>query len=526
MSFLNTAVSFPSSTSAMAEEGKIAPSDPQLKMPNADDFGSDKPLVRAISEGTMRIDLASTTASCFAHSSADFSQQDPSFTLRKALIYKIHKLLNEQAMPDRYACAFALASMDCLGQLRDDSMKFLNEFLKMRSRQCSTKIDDVAQKRDAIANTKHLGYVVVFLIHVLAHDKNFPLDNCQDYEAYVEFLSPLIIMLQALVHLGDKQNDVSQITSYMLGIFSAIQKADDVVDAICTHKLHVLSKIGSLAIKHLTMHCKISLDASHLVLLPSLYFKVCHDANDQGRSTATDKLLEGGFVRQILSIFESYINQALLLAASEGSMTVSADLAAGGMQKHQVQEGEDPKLIERLSNKQLLLENIDYAIDLFLIYVLTLSPGFLSETQAPTAWAHGKDSHNSNMQVILTLQLYALVLIAMYNVWDLIGRYIPLLKPLVLSSRKGLIAAILSGFLLIPAFYFTVKYGDQGWMIMLTSFLGLSNGYFTVCVLTTAPKGYKRENKILLLLTLAIGDWSSLGEKEEENNIVVVVEEE
>ncbi|XP_042393819.1 sister chromatid cohesion protein PDS5 homolog A-A-like isoform X1 [Zingiber officinale] len=237
------------------------------------------------------------------------SARDPSFTLRKALIYKIHKLLNEQAIPDRYACAFALASMDCVGQLRDDSMKFLNEFLKMRSRQFSIKIDDVAQKRDAIANTKHPGYVVVFLIHVLAHDKNFPPDNCQDYEAYAEFLSPLIIMLQALVHLGDKQNDASQITSYMLGIFSAIQKADDAVDAICTHKLHVLSKIGSLAIKHLTMHCKISLDASHLVLLPSLYFKVCQDANDQGRSTATDKLLEGGFVRQILSIFESYINQ-------------------------------------------------------------------------------------------------------------------------------------------------------------------------------------------------------------------------
>lgn len=79
----------------------------------------------------------------------------------------------------------------------------------------------------------------------------------------------------------------------------------------------------------------------------------------------------------------------------------------------------------------------------------------------------------------------------MYNAWDLIGRYIPLLKPLVLSSRKGLMAAILSRFLLIPAFYYTAKYGDQGWMIMLTSFLGLSNGYLTVCVLTAAPKGYK-----------------------------------
>lgn len=86
---------------------------------------------------------------------------------------------------------------------------------------------------------------------------------------------------------------------------------------------------------------------------------------------------------------------------------------------------------------------------------------------------------------------YAVVLIAMYNVGDLIGRYIPLLKFFKLESRKYITAATLSRFLLVPAFYFTAKYGDQGWMIMLTSFLGLSNGYLTVCVLTAAPKGYK-----------------------------------
>lgn len=50
---------------------------------------------------------------------------------------------------------------------------------------------------------------------------------------------------------------------------------------------------------------------------------------------------------------------------------------------------------------------------------------------------------------------------------------------------------ILCRFLLVPAFYFTAKYGDQGWMIFLTSFLGLTNGYLTVCVMTVAPKGYK-----------------------------------
>lgn len=79
----------------------------------------------------------------------------------------------------------------------------------------------------------------------------------------------------------------------------------------------------------------------------------------------------------------------------------------------------------------------------------------------------------------------------MYNVLDLISRYIPLVKCLKIESRKGLMITILSRFLFVPAYYFTGKYGDQGWMILLTSVLGLTNGYLTVCVMTVAPKGYK-----------------------------------
>ncbi|GMI88453.1 EQUILIBRATIVE NUCLEOSIDE TRANSPORTER 3, FUDR RESISTANT 1 [Hibiscus trionum] len=177
-------------------------------------------------------------------------------------------------------------------------------------------------------------------------------------------------------------------------------------------------------------------------------------------------------------------------AASEGSKTVASDLAAGGIQALPGNDELDAKKHERLSNKELLIQNIDYALDMFLIYALTLSifPGFLSEDT-------GKHSLGS---------WYALVLIAMYNVWDLVGRYIPLIKPLKLESRKALTIATLSRALLIPAFYFTAKYGDQGWMILLTSFLGLSNGYLTVCVLTSAPKGYKgpEQNALGNLLVL------------------------
>ncbi|OWM77918.1 hypothetical protein CDL15_Pgr018487 [Punica granatum] len=55
----------------------------------------------------------------------------------------------------------------------------------------------------------------------------------------------------------------------------------------------------------------------------------------------------------------------------------------------------------------------------------------------------------------------------MYNVWDPISRYIPQVDCLKLKSQNGLMIAILGRFLLIPAFYFTAKYGDQGWMILL-----------------------------------------------------------
>ncbi|KAK6268882.1 hypothetical protein QUC31_013042 [Theobroma cacao] len=180
-------------------------------------------------------------------------------------------------------------------------------------------------------------------------------------------------------------------------------------------------------------------------------------------------------------------------AASEGSKTVKADLAAAGIQTKEDQGDEDTaKQNDRLSNKQLFFQNIDYALDLFLIYVLTLSifPGFLYE--------------NTGEHKLGTW--YPLVLIASYNLWDLISRYLPLVKFLMIESRKGLTIAILSRFLLIPAFYFTANYGDQGWMILLVSFLGLTNGHLTVCVLTAAPKGYKgpEQNALGNLLVLCL----------------------
>ncbi|ERM98409.1 hypothetical protein AMTRI_Chr02g260890 [Amborella trichopoda] len=206
-------------------------------------------------------------------------------------------------------------------------------------------------------------------------------------------------------------------------------------------------------------------------------------------------LLLYAFVFPKLPIVKYYRSKA----ASEGSKTVSADLAAGGIEIPQsLGVAGDLKNPERLSNKDLLFQNKDYAIDMALIYIVTLSifPGFLAEDTG---------SHSLG-------SWYALVLIAMYNGFDLIGRYIPLINKLKVTSRPTLMVATLCRFLLIPAFYFTSKYGEQGWMIMLTALLGLTNGYLTVSVLTVAPKGYKgpEQNALgnILVLSLLVGIFS------------------
>ncbi|WZZ03153.1 hypothetical protein YC2023_089074 [Brassica napus] len=83
---------------------------------------------------------------------------------------------------------------------------------------------------------------------------------------------------------------------------------------------------------------------------------------------------------------------------------------------------------------------------------------------------------------------YPLVLVTCFNLSDALSRYITMVKPLKMQSGKVIVASVLARMLFLPAFYITARYADQGWMITLTSFLGISNGYLTVCVLTQTPK--------------------------------------
>lgn len=60
-----------------------------------------------------------------------------------------------------------------------------------------------------------------------------------------------------------------------------------------------------------------------------------------------------------------------------------------------------------------------------------------------------------------------------------------------IKTRKFITIATFARVVLIPCFYFAGKSAAQGYMILLVSFLGITNGHLTVCVLRAAPEGYK-----------------------------------
>ncbi|KAG8054616.1 hypothetical protein GUJ93_ZPchr0001g29862 [Zizania palustris] len=213
--------------------------------------------------------------------------RDSSYTVRKSFICKLHGLLRKRGIPVKYACAFALASTDCSGDIRTESTRYLTEVLKEQRRFF------VHQNRTSDESiVDHPAYAVVFLIHTLAYDKEFPTEFCEE-KISAEFWSPLVVMLRALVEIDDlnrsEHGHHTRSVPILLGIFRAIQKAEDLAECGITHKLHILSRTGLLIVKELDKLCKMS-DSPRHILLPSSYFRV------SGSARKTDECCQGDFI--------------------------------------------------------------------------------------------------------------------------------------------------------------------------------------------------------------------------------------
>ncbi|CAO2834529.1 unnamed protein product [Amaranthus hypochondriacus] len=200
--------------------------------------------------------------------------KDSSSLARKSFLDKTLKLLKEHAVSSKFACAFALAASDSSKDMQDVSLKYLLEFIKDTRKAVQTC--SASANEESMTNSP--AYIMVFLLHVLAHAAGSLCVDSDNEESFAQFCRPLLVLLHVLVDSQFVDGDLDLANKNFLhlrSIFRAIRRAEDAEDPEKTPKLHMLAEIG-LSVLNALKHDNINLsNAPGLVLLPSSLYKTC-----------------------------------------------------------------------------------------------------------------------------------------------------------------------------------------------------------------------------------------------------------
>ncbi|XP_024010664.1 sister chromatid cohesion protein PDS5 homolog A isoform X1 [Eutrema salsugineum] len=225
---------------------------------------------------------------------------DSNAFITRTFLTKLHKLLTENMIPSRYACAFSFSLSGPCRDLQDDSLRYINGFIRNATREARAHRD--LDQGESL--TESPAYMIVFLIHVLAHDPEFPSEDCRDEHVYARFCGPLLSVLQVL--LGNKET-----APFLFCIFRAIKRAEDAVYACITPRLHILADIGYAAVNTLKCIAVTSPEAPRSILLPSSLYKLSvtsmSDSQNKKKSN-TQNALEQSFTERVVHIFQSQIS--------------------------------------------------------------------------------------------------------------------------------------------------------------------------------------------------------------------------
>ncbi|CAN1175492.1 Sister chromatid cohesion protein PDS5 homolog B [Linum perenne] len=238
--------------------------------------------------------------------------KDPSPVVRRSFLHKTYKLLTIHAIPMRYACAFALAACSPCEDLHDASSRYMRDFIKYYVKKSQFKQMSAGQREPI---TDDPAYMIVFLIHILAHDESFPHEDCQDEQVYARFCSPLFWAIQELTrstNMDSSLDFVDYTISRLLWFFRAMKKAEDAVDPQGTpvgSKLRILADIGISIVNSLQHNSKSVSPTPGPVFLPcSLYklspVKTYNEVNLKFVSSSSD---QQNFFSRLIPILNSEV---------------------------------------------------------------------------------------------------------------------------------------------------------------------------------------------------------------------------
>ncbi|KAK9758406.1 hypothetical protein RND81_01G227500 [Saponaria officinalis] len=247
--------------------------------------------------------------------------KDASPSIRKVFIDKTYKLLKKHLASRKFACAFALAASDCVKDLQDSSLKYLVEYIK----ECGRAAEIFLPSSKERSMTDCPEYIVVFLLHALAHDDEFPPVDSHDEEQFAHFCRPLLLILHVLINSQHANGNLSAVNKTFLNlrsIFRAIRRAEDAVEPEKSLKLHVLADIGIFTLNLIQPDGIDFSLALGLVLLPSSLYKTSATGKRNEESCSQRAFVNEEFVRKLVCVFECDFSQVSSLFVKRGQNSV------------------------------------------------------------------------------------------------------------------------------------------------------------------------------------------------------------
>eukprot|EP00897_Mesotaenium_endlicherianum_P005452 jgi/Mesen1/4935/ME000246S04157 len=216
--------------------------------------------------------------------------QDACVDVRRLFVAKVAKYLKDHSLPYKYACVFALSAVDANKDSVNEAKKNLVDFVELARKEAVTKQAQQQQQQEVMTIQWHPEYVLVYLVHVLAHHPDFPMDQAAqaDPKRYEPFTAQLQMYLKALLQQhshhggggGDdaprmelRSDDDSDNVPAILAILRAVKNTDDAVEFSKTQNLYALCDMGLAITRELS---KKKLHAGEFptdIPLPTTFFR-------------------------------------------------------------------------------------------------------------------------------------------------------------------------------------------------------------------------------------------------------------
>ncbi|XP_024361717.1 sister chromatid cohesion protein PDS5 homolog A isoform X2 [Physcomitrium patens] len=213
--------------------------------------------------------------------------QDQAAHVRRALLRKIHHYLKDRSLNLKYASAYVLSTVDTEKDIALEARRFMSEFIDDYRNEAYKAVTGQAEKTNL---TLHPEYALVYLVHVLAHHPNFPVESGEvkpEPAAYEPFYRELLFFLRALIHQeSDGKNEAAKKydgdnVPLILAILRTIKGCENVVDRTKTETLYAICDIAILITKDIAPKKRHVETYPGVVPLPASMYKVLESVSPE-----------------------------------------------------------------------------------------------------------------------------------------------------------------------------------------------------------------------------------------------------